>query len=109
MLAKFQREWREFKALPVGERFQAVHEKQAGGPTWVKAVVVAAAVLSFAIGIVLMFIPGPAIVFFGIAGALIATESAWVARNLDRAEVAARNLVTRLRRRRAEPVRRSYQ
>ena len=108
MLVKLGRRWSEFKALPAGERFQAVHAKQSGGPTWVKAVVVAAAVLAFAIGIVLMFIPGPAIAFFGLAGALIATESAWVARTLDRGEVAARNLATRFRRRRAQRIERSY-
>ena len=64
------------------------------------------AVLCLAIGIVLTFIPGPAFVFFGLAGALLSIESRWIARVLDRAEVSARKLLARWRRQRAKASRR---
>lgn len=100
MLAKLKKRWREFKAFPVGRRFQTVHERQADAPAWVKPLVIGGAVLSFAIGVVLAVIPGPAFVFFGLTGALVAIESAWAAKKLDRAEVATRKLIARFRRRR---------
>lgn len=54
----------------------------------------AVATLAVAIGIVLMFIPGPAVLFFAIAGTLLASESRGVARFLDWTEVKIRQLVT---------------
>ena len=50
------------------------------------------AVVSIAVGIVLMFIPGPAILFFLIAGGLLAAESREVARGLDWSEVRLRRI-----------------
>jgi hypothetical protein len=55
------------------------------------------ALLAFAVGVVLAFIPGPAVVFFGIAAALLASESMTVARALDRVEVWLRGAWRRLR------------
>ena len=97
MLAKLQRKWRELKALPPGKRFQTVHQRQSGAPAWVKPVLIVSAVIAFAIGILLTVLPGPAVVFYALAGALVATESAWVARWLDRGEVELRKLVKRVR------------
>lgn len=56
------------------------------------------AVLLTAIGVVLMFIPGPAILFFFLAGALLAEESLPVARGLDWAELRLRAAWNALRR-----------
>jgi hypothetical protein len=98
VLSKLRGKWREFKAYPVGKRFQTVNERQADAPAWVKPVVIAGAVVSFAIGVLLSIMPGPAFVFYGLTGALLAIESAWVARKLDRGEVAARKLITRFKR-----------
>jgi hypothetical protein len=50
------------------------------------------AVLSAAVGVIFVFIPGPAILFFFISGALLASESLWVARAMDWAEVKLRAL-----------------
>ena len=99
MLAKLKKKWREVKALPPGKRFQTVHRRQSGAPAWVKPVVFAGALIAFAIGVLLTILPGPAVVFYALAGALAAIESAWVARRLDRGEVALRALVTRVRKR----------
>jgi hypothetical protein len=104
MWTALRKRLREVKALPVGRRFQSVHERQADAPAWVKPLVLGGAVLAFGIGVVLSIIPGPAFVFFGLAGMLLAIESAWVAKKLDRAEVAIRELIARFRRhRRAAP------
>ncbi len=56
------------------------------------------AVLAAAIGVVLIFIPGPAVVFFLFAGALLATDWLPVARLLDWGETHARRIGTRVRR-----------
>jgi hypothetical protein len=40
-----------------------------------------------AVGVVLAFIPGPAVLFFLLAGALLASDSLWIARTLDWLEV----------------------
>ena len=58
-----------------------------------------AALVSLAIAIVLTVLPGPAFVFYALAGGLIAGESAWVARVLDRWEVVARRIIARIRKR----------
>jgi hypothetical protein len=104
MWTALRKRLREVKALPVGRRFQSVHERQADAPAWVKPLVLGGAVLAFGIGVVLSIIPRPAFVVFGLAGMLLAIESAWVAKKLDRAEVAIRELIARFRRhRRAAP------
>ena len=46
--------------------------------------------LSLAVGVVLMFIPGPAVLFFALAGALLASHSMPVARALDWLELKLR-------------------
>ena len=99
VLARLKDKWRTFKAHPAGERFQTIHRQQAGASRWLKAAMIAGAVIAFAVGIVLTVLPGPAVVFFALAGALAAVLSAWVARALARAERAVRRVLHRLRRR----------
>lgn len=48
------------------------------------------AIVATAVGIVLVFIPGPAIVLFFLAGALLAVDWLWLARLLDWLEVKLR-------------------
>jgi hypothetical protein len=52
----------------------------------------AGAAVAIAIGLVLAFIPGPAVLFFLLAGALLASDSLWIARALDWIEVRARRV-----------------
>jgi hypothetical protein len=101
MRAELQKHWQAFKALPQGERFARVHEQQRDAPRWVKVIIIAGVVLSLGIGVLLSVLPGPAFVFYGIAAALLAIESAKVASLLDRAEVGGRRQLTRFRRWRA--------
>lgn len=66
--------------------------------TW-RIVRLVLAFVAIAIGVVLMFIPGPAILFFLIAGSLLATESLAIARLLDGLEVKLRALWQWIKRR----------
>jgi hypothetical protein len=49
--------------------------------------------VAFALGVVLAFIPGPAVLFFALAAVLVATQSRWLAERLDRAEVKLRHVI----------------
>lgn len=91
----FRDQWRELKRSRPGQRFQnryhrARQNKSSAGKriAWI-----AAAVVCIAIGIVLMVIPGPAILFFLAAGGVLATESLAVARALDWSELRLRGLL----------------
>jgi hypothetical protein len=96
-IAQLRSKWRAFRALPPGERFQTIHRQQARAPVWVKGLMIAGAVIALGIGVVLSVMPGPAIVFFAVAGVLAAVESRSVARALDRGEALARALAWRVR------------
>jgi hypothetical protein len=55
------------------------------------------AIISTVIGVVLIFIPGPAFIFFIIAGALLASQWWALACLLDRVEVAGKRAWIRIR------------
>ena len=50
------------------------------------------AAFAIAVGVVLAFLPGPAVLFFLLAGGLLASEWLWVARFLDWLELRLREL-----------------
>jgi hypothetical protein len=84
---------------PPGERFQRLYrrrqqESERGGRVLHYLLVVGLV----AAGIVLMFIPGPAVVLFGLAGALLAEDSLGIAKALDWTELRGRALVRWARR-----------
>ena len=109
MVARLRKHWRHFKALPAGERFATLHEQQTDAPAWIRGLMIAGAVLALGIAVLLSVLPGPAIVFYAAAAGLIAMQSAWVARTLDRGEVAVRDAIAKRRRRgRADQTRSSY-
>src|SRR5262245_10528061 len=89
--------WKRLEKYEPGERFGAFYREQKDKPLWVKAAFLGLAVLSFAAGIVFAFIPGPAVVFFALSGALVSTQSRWVAEALDHAEVWVRKEFAALR------------
>ena len=74
MLARLKK-WREVKALPPSKRFQTLHEQQRSGQAWIRPLLIAGAVISFAIGVVLAVIPGPAVVFFARRCAATGTDA----------------------------------
>ena len=98
MLGRLKMRWKKIRKLPPGERFQTIHREQRNRSAVVKAAFFGVALLSFAGGVVLMFIPGPAILFFALTGALLATQSLWLARRLDEGEVWGRRAVASVRR-----------
>ena len=97
MFQKLKTAYRRLKKHEPGERFGAFYREQKDKPLWVKVVFFGLAVAAFAVGIVLAFIPGPAVVFFALSGALFSTQSRFVARSLDRAEVWGRKAFASIR------------
>jgi hypothetical protein len=76
-----------------GERFSEFHHRmRTQGPSWLRPLYLAAAAVAFAIGVVLAFIPGPAVLFFALAAAHSGPVTL-VGHRLDRAEVKLREWV----------------
>ena len=80
-----------------GERFGAFYREQQDRPIWMKVLFFALAFVAFAVGVVLVFIPGPAVVFFAISLALVSTQSRFVARAMDKGEVRGRKHLASLK------------
>ena len=103
MLSRLKHRWSAFKRLEPGQRFQTEYrrhrESEAGKSLAHRVLYLVLGVVALAVGVVLAFIPGPAIVFFLLAGALFAMQSLWVARALDWTELRTRALVKAMRRR----------
>jgi hypothetical protein len=98
MFSRIRAEWNELKKAEPGTRFQAFHDKQQERmPGWARPLYIGGAIVSLGVGVVLAFIPGPAVLFFALSAGLLAAQSAWLAKKLDRAEVATRKFWSRLR------------
>jgi hypothetical protein len=99
MLARTKVMLRELMAWPCGRRFRNFHRAHAERCSgWARVGLVLAAVVSFVIGVVLAFIPGPAVVFFALTCALLAVLSPWAARRFDVFELYVRRYGRRFRR-----------
>jgi Flp pilus assembly protein TadB len=103
MFTKLKKLWIELKRLEPGQRFETHyrrHRQSEAGKSPVRRVLfLFAAVVAFVVGVVLVFIPGPAILFFLIAAGLLAMQSLRVARALDWSELRGRAAVKKIRRR----------
>ena len=103
MLAELKDHWHAFKRLEPGKRFQTHHRQhrqaEAGKSPVRRVLYAAAGVVALAVGVILTFIPGPAILFFLIAGGLFATQSLCVARALDWTELRLRAAMKAIRKR----------
>jgi hypothetical protein len=102
VIMQFREHWRDLQRGRPGRRFQARYERSKqengrSGPAK-RILLICLAVVFLAIAVVLMVMPGPAFVFFILAGALIATESKAVARVMDWAEVRIRSVLAWARR-----------
>lgn len=90
----FREHWDALKAGRPGRRFRdrydATRRETRSGSTVARVAMMLGGLLCILIGLVLTVMPGPAIVFFFLAGTLIATESRTVARGMDWAEVHGR-------------------
>lgn len=90
MFTHMKERWSELKHYAPGERFEKFHEAQQHRPRWVHIAYLAAAIVLIPVGVLFAFIPGPAVLFFALSAALFATQSLWLARQMDRAELALR-------------------
>ena len=92
--------WDRFVHARPGRRFQEryLRKQRAKGSAWKRCAVVCGGVVLAAVGIFFMAVPGPGIPILAIGLALVAQESAAMARLLDRTEVRLRRLWKRVRR-----------
>ena len=93
MFADLRRTWRLFSSGQPGHRFGDSHDRKqrSGKGTLLKRLArLGLALACVAVGAILLFIPGPAIPFFIVAGSLLAAESRGLATMLDRGEVKLR-------------------
>jgi hypothetical protein len=94
MLGNLTREWRAFRGGKPGHRFQDRFDRSRqsrDSQSWLRRLIEPiAAIVLLAIGVVLTFIPGPAIVFYFAGAGLLAGESRTLARGLDWSELKLR-------------------
>ncbi|HEU4663682.1 MAG TPA: PGPGW domain-containing protein [Dokdonella sp.] len=103
MFRTLKARWRAFLAVPRGQRFQAHHRRthRADAKRWARYVAIAAALVVIALGIVLLVLPGPGLLVMIGGAVLLAEESAFVARGLDRLDLLAARVASFWRARRA--------
>ncbi|HVR19023.1 MAG TPA: hypothetical protein VMS65_04990 [Polyangiaceae bacterium] len=97
MLTRIKQTLQRLKKHEPGERFGAFYREQKDKPLGVKIAFFGLAFVSFGIGVVLAFIPGPAVLFFALTGALLSTQSRFIAERLDKAEVWGRKTLASIR------------
>jgi hypothetical protein len=104
VLQRLRQSWRRLRRAKPGRRFRDYHERAQRRPNGAvtRVVRLVGALVALAIAIVLTVLPGPAVVFYFLAGMLIAADSALAARWLDRTEAGLRGLWRRWRRRGAD-------
>ncbi len=95
MWEMFKQTWRRFKAGNPGQRFQREFRRRhsAGRSPIQKALLIVGGLLLMAAGFLLLFIPGPGLVFLFVGGFLIAQQSLVAARVLDWSEIRLRKLL----------------
>jgi hypothetical protein len=91
VLTHIRDRWRELKQFEPGERFEKFYEAEQHRPRWVKLAYLGTALVFIPVGVLFAFIPGPAVLFFALSAALFATHSLWMAKRLDRGELALRH------------------
>lgn len=74
------------------DRYERAREAEQDNGTGRRILMIVGGCVALAIGVVLMVIPGPAVPFFFLAGALLATESRTIARAMDWSEVRGRRI-----------------
>lgn len=91
MSNRLKRWWREIRRGKPGQRFQTYYKirekrRRAGESRWSRPLRLLGSLVCIAIALPLMILPGPAVLFYALAGLLLAGESAVIARLLDRGE-----------------------
>jgi len=104
MFRAFQARWRAFLAVPRGQRFQAHHQRAHRGdtPGWARVAVIVAALVLIVLGLAMIVLPGPGLLVMLAGAVLLAEESVFVARFMDRLDLVAMRVVARWRARRRQ-------
>ena len=90
MIDQLKQSYRELKASPPGKRFQELHRRRARGSEARRPLVLSAATIVLATGVVFLIVPGPGIPLVILGFSLIAQELLPVARALDWLELRLR-------------------
>src|SRR5262245_27920484 len=91
MLDEFRKSWKAFRSARAGPRFQKLYrERKTRGAS--RVVVTVVGIVLLVGGVVLLFIPGPGIPLSAFGAALLAQQSLWLAKLLDRLEPVLRRL-----------------
>lgn len=104
MTVSVRRQWQHFKAAPCGRRFQTRHRMRRSHSSGVtrKVLICGLGGLIVLAGVVMIVLPGPGMLAIVIGAVLIAEESLFAARMLDRIDLWATGMYKRWRARRAE-------
>jgi hypothetical protein len=95
---ELNQEWHRFRADPPGERFLRHYRRAHVGRTTAGSITrLVVGPLLILLGVVLWFLPGPGWFFIFAGLTTLAGGSQWLARWLDRIEVAARRRLGRVR------------
>jgi hypothetical protein len=99
MRQTLKQRWQALSRGRAGQRFQdryTAAKKSRQDASWgqrgLRVLWLAVALIALGIAVLLMFLPGPAVLFYFLAGTLLARESLYVARLLDWIEVQLRAL-----------------
>lgn len=96
MFNRFKSQWAALKHSEPGHRFQDRYERNRksrnGAKTLWRIVRIVIAAGFVVVGVLFMFIPGPAIAFYAVAGALLSTDSLPLAKSLDAIELRSRRI-----------------
>jgi 4-amino-4-deoxy-L-arabinose transferase-like glycosyltransferase len=99
MFDSLKRRVRRFMTAPSGTRFRAYHERLAQRPNLMRTLlVVGCGLILLALGLIMIVLPGPGLLIGAIGAVLIAGESLWAARLLDRVDLCLTRAYARWRR-----------
>ena len=99
MFARLRQKMRAFMTVPSGRRFRAHYDRMRARPGVLRTVLaIGGGLLLMALGIVMLVTPGPGLIVAAIGAALIAGESMFAARILDRIDLFATRTWARWRR-----------
>jgi hypothetical protein len=95
VLETLHKRWQALAREPPGQRFQN-RFRQRDQNSRGRVLRLGAAVVLLALGVFLLVVPGPGMVFIAVGAALLAEESEVAARVIDRAELSLRELAATL-------------
>ncbi len=102
MFNTFRQRWREFRTDPPGRRFENRYWRRntRRSSVWRRLLVIVFGIVVIAIGIVMLVLPGPGSLVIVLGAALIAEESLWASRLLDRCGLRIEHWIAKVRARR---------